>query len=199
MHCKGFRSADSSCKIIHMENQSLELPYRPCVGVVLVNKGGLVWIGRRLPKWSADKSAFIWQMPQGGIDQGEEPRAAAIRELEEETGVQSVDVVAESSGWLTYDLPDDLLGVALKGKYRGQTQKWFVMCFHGEDTEIRIEARNGHKQEFDAWRWARLEELPDLIVPFKRGIYETLVVEFGPLVSGLVSGQVAGIQAARPQ
>lgn len=199
MHRKGFRSADSSCKIIHMENQSLELPYRPCVGVVLVNKGGHVWIGRRLPKWSADKSAFIWQMPQGGIDQGEEPRAAAIRELEEETGVQSVDVVAESSGWLTYDLPDDLLGVALKGKYRGQTQKWFVMRFRGEDAEIRIEARNGHKQEFDAWRWARLDELPELIVPFKRGIYEALVAEFGPLVSGLVSAQIAGIQAVQPQ
>lgn len=171
-----------------MEPTALELPYRPCVGVVLVNKDGLVWIGRRLPKWSEDKSAFIWQMPQGGIDKDEEPRSAALRELEEETGVQSVDVIAESSGWLSYDLPDNLLGVALKGKYRGQTQKWFVMRFHGEDSEIRIEARNGHKQEFDAWRWASMDELPGLIVPFKRGIYEALVTEFKPLVRAQAAG-----------
>ena len=163
------------------QTQSPSLPYRPCVGVVLVNKDGLVWIGRRLPKWSEDKSAFIWQMPQGGIDKGEETRAAALRELEEETGVHSVEVMSESASWLSYDLPDNLLGVALKGKYRGQTQKWFVMRFLGDDTEIRIEARNGHKQEFDAWRWAPLEELPDLIVPFKRGIYEALIAEFGAL------------------
>lgn len=166
-----------------MEPSSSQLPYRPCVGVVLVNRDGLVWIGRRLPKWSEDKSAFIWQMPQGGIDKGEEPRAAAVRELEEETGVQSVDIIGESAGWLSYDLPDNLLGVALKGKYRGQTQKWFVMRFKGDDTEIRIEARNGHKQEFDAWRWAPLDELPSVIVPFKRGIYEALVAEFGGLVA----------------
>ena len=159
-----------------------QLPHRPCVGIVLVNKDGLVWIGRRLPKWSEDKSAFIWQMPQGGIDADEEARAAALRELEEETGVRSVEVIGESAGWLTYDLPDHLLGVALKGKYRGQTQKWFVMRFRGDDAEICIAARNGHKQEFDAWRWARLEELPDLIVPFKRGIYDALIAEFAPLV-----------------
>ena len=158
------------------------LPYRPCVGVVLVNTAGLVWIGRRLPKWSEDKSAFIWQMPQGGIDKDEPPRAAAIRELEEETGVRSAEIIAESANWLTYDLPDHLMGVALKGKYRGQTQKWFVMRFFGADSEICIEARNGHKQEFDSWRWAPLPELPDLIVPFKRGIYESLIAEFGNLV-----------------
>jgi putative (di)nucleoside polyphosphate hydrolase len=157
------------------------LPYRPCVGVVLVNRAGLVWIGRRLPKWSEDKSAFIWQMPQGGIDKGEEPRAAAIRELEEETGVHSAEIVAESATWLSYELPANLMGIALKGKYRGQTQKWFVMRFSGDDAEVRIEARNGHKQEFDAWRWAPLAELPGLIVPFKRGIYEALVAEFGAL------------------
>jgi putative (di)nucleoside polyphosphate hydrolase len=157
------------------------LPYRPCVGVMLLNRDGHVWIGRRLPKWSEDKSAFIWQMPQGGVDPGEATRDAALRELEEETGVQSVDVIAESAGWLSYDLPEALLGVALKGKYRGQTQKWYVMRFRGADTEIRIEARNGHKQEFDAWRWAPLEELPNLIVPFKRGIYEALAAEFSAL------------------
>ena len=165
-----------------MESTTRELPYRPCVGIILVNKDGLVWIGRRLPKWSEDKSAFIWQMPQGGIDTGEDVRVAALRELEEETGVQSVDVVAESTQWLSYDLPDSLVGVALKGKYRGQTQRWFVMRFRGDDSEIKIEARNGHKQEFDSWRWAPLHELPDLIVPFKRGSYEALITEFGALV-----------------
>ena len=158
-------------------------PYRPCVGIILVNAAGLVWIGRRLPKWSEDRSAFIWQMPQGGIDRGEEPRAAALRELEEETGVHSVEVIAENKEWLSYELPGNLMGVALKGKYRGQMQKWFVMRFLGDDTEIRIEARNGHKQEFDAWRWAHLGELPGLIVPFKRGIYEALLREFGGLVA----------------
>lgn len=167
------------------ETSATSLPYRPCVGVVLVNREGLVWIGRRLPKWSEDKSAFIWQMPQGGIDKGEEPRAAALRELEEETGVQSVEVVAESAGWLSYDLPDQLVGVALKGKYRGQTQKWFVMRFSGDDSEVKIEARNGHKQEFDAWRWAPIEELPGLIVPFKRGIYDALVAEFAPMIRAM--------------
>lgn len=168
------------------------LPYRPCVGVVLLNRDGLAWIGRRLPKWSEDKSAFIWQMPQGGIDKGEDPGRAALRELEEETGVQSVEVIAESDDWLSYDLPDNLMGVALKGKYRGQTQKWFVMRFLGEDSEIRIEARNGHKQEFDSWRWAPLAELPALIVPFKRGIYETLIAQFGALA------QPVAPDAARP-
>ena len=172
-----------------IETSATSLPYRPCVGVILVNRDGLVWIGRRLPKWSEDKSAFIWQMPQGGIDKDEEPRAAALRELEEETGVHSVEVVAESKEWLFYDLPDQLLGVALKGKYRGQTQKWFVMRFTGADNEVRIEARNGHKQEFDAWRWAPLQELPGLIVPFKRGIYEALVDEFGAIVAGLATKQ----------
>jgi putative (di)nucleoside polyphosphate hydrolase len=165
------------------------LPYRPCVGVVLLNREGLVWIGRRLPKWSEDKSAFIWQMPQGGIDKDEEPRRAALRELEEETGVQSVEIIAECADWLSYDLPENLMGVALKGKYRGQVQKWFVMRFLGDDAEIRIEARNGHKQEFDSWRWAPLAELPGLIVPFKRAIYEALVVQFGDLARPEPAGQ----------
>ena len=158
-----------------------QLPYRPCVGVMLVNGPGLVWVGRRLPKWSEDRSAHFWQMPQGGIDKGEEARKAALRELEEETGVRSVEVVAEIDHWLSYDLPDHLLGVALKGKYRGQTQKWFLMRFTGNDREIEIEPRKGHKQEFDAWRWASIKELPGLFVPFKRPIYEALVAEFAPL------------------
>jgi putative (di)nucleoside polyphosphate hydrolase len=164
-----------------MTIHQLDLPYRPCVGIMLINRQGLVWIGRRLPKWVGDKSAYIWQMPQGGLSAGEEPQAAALRELEEETSVRSVSVVAESSKWLSYDLPSHLLGVALKGRYRGQRQKWFAMRFLGEDSEIDISARNGHKAEFDAWRWAIAAELPHLIVPFKRPIYEVLVSEFGYL------------------
>ena len=164
-----------------MEHVAKSLPYRPCVGVMLVNAQGLAWVGRRLPKWSEDRSAHFWQMPQGGIDKGEEARAAALRELEEETGVHSVEVVAETDRWLSYDLPDNLLGVALKGKYRGQMQRWFLMRFTGVDSEIEIGARNGHKQEFDAWRWAPITDLPGLIVPFKRPIYDALVAEFGPL------------------
>jgi putative (di)nucleoside polyphosphate hydrolase len=156
-----------------------QLPLRPCVGVMLLNAQGLVWVGRRLPKWFGDKSAYIWQMPQGGIMSGEAPKEAALRELEEETSVRSVEYLAESAGWLDYELPEHLLGVALKGRYRGQRQKWFAMRFTGNDSEIDISAKNGHKAEFDAWRWARIEELPELSVSFKRPIYEAISQEFG--------------------
>jgi putative (di)nucleoside polyphosphate hydrolase len=155
------------------------LPLRPCVGVMLLNRQGLVWVGRRLPKWFGDKSAYIWQMPQGGITSGEAPEHAALRELEEETSVRSVEILGEAGEWLEYELPKHLLGIALKGRYRGQRQKWFAMRFTGKDSEIDISARNGHKAEFDAWRWARVEELPELAVSFKRPIYETLSREFG--------------------
>ena len=157
---------------------TLELPYRPCVGIMLINRDGLVWVGRRLPKWQGDRAAYIWQMPQGGIDAGERNRAAALRELEEETGVRSVEVIAEAPGWFVYDLPDELLGIALKGKYRGQKQKWFAMRFTGDDSEIDISARRGHKAEFDAWRWVPAAELPTLIVSFKRQIYLDVVRAF---------------------
>jgi putative (di)nucleoside polyphosphate hydrolase len=160
-----------------------DLPYRPCVGIMLINRGGLVWIGRRRPKWAGDGSAYIWQMPQGGISIGEDERAAALRELEEETGVHSVEVVAEAPRWLSYDLPEELLGVALKGRYRGQRQRWFAMRFTGDEAEIDISARGGHKAEFDAWRWAPVSELPQLIVPFKRQIYQDVVATFAPLVA----------------
>ena len=113
-----------------------------------------MWVGRRRPKWAGDGSAHIWQMPQGGISAGEGARAAALRELEEETGVASVELLAEAPGWFTYDLPEELLGIALKGRYRGQRQKWFAMRFVGDESEIDIAPRNGHKAEFDAWRWA---------------------------------------------
>src|SRR5262249_17791136 len=114
---------------------SLDLPYRPCVGIMLINRAGLVWLGRRKPEWAGQSTGYIWQMPQGGIIAGEGCRAAALRELAEETGAISVEVVAEAPRWLSYDLPDELVGVALKGRYRGQRQKWFAMRFTGDDAE----------------------------------------------------------------
>jgi putative (di)nucleoside polyphosphate hydrolase len=160
----------------------MDLPYRPCVGIMLINRDGLVWVGRRRPKWAGDSLAYIWQMPQGGICQGEDALDAALRELGEETGVSSVEVLAEVPGWLSYDLPDELLGVALKGRYRGQRQRWFAMRFTGDDAEIDIAPRRGHKAEFDAWRWAPASQLAKLIIPFKRQIYRDVVAEFAAYV-----------------
>lgn len=160
------------------------LPYRPCAGIMLINRDGKVWIGRRLPKWEQDRSAYVWQMPQGGISFGEEPRAAAFRELAEETGVKSAEIVGETETWLSYDLPNHLIGIALKGRYRGQRQKWFAMRFTGDDSEIDIRGKAGQKAEFDAWRWAHPSELPALIVSFKREIYDAVIKEFAHLTAG---------------
>jgi putative (di)nucleoside polyphosphate hydrolase len=173
----GFRGG--TVDIMPTATTSLDLPYRPCVGIMLINGDGLVWVGRRLPKWQGDRSAYIWQMPQGGITTGESAEAAALRELEEETAVRSVEVLAQARSWLSYDLPNELLGIALKGRYRGQKQKWFAMRFTGQDSEIDISARLGHKAEFDDWRWAQPTELPRLAVPFKRQIYLDVVRTFG--------------------
>jgi putative (di)nucleoside polyphosphate hydrolase len=160
------------------------LPYRPGVGIMLINRDGLVWVGRRRPKWADDRARYIWQMPQGGICAGEHPLAAALRELEEETGVHSVEVVATAPRWLRYDLPKELLGVALKGRYRGQRQRWFAMRFLGEEEEIDIVPRRGHKAEFDAWRWAPVGELGELVAPFKRQVYRDVVAAFVPMIAG---------------
>jgi putative (di)nucleoside polyphosphate hydrolase len=157
------------------------LPLRTCVGIMLFNREGKVWVGRRRPKWTGDHSAHIWQMPQGGIERFEPPRLAALRELREETGITSVEIIGEHPEWLSYELPDDLIGVALKGRYRGQTQKWFAMRFLGEDSEIDLAPKAGSKQEFDAWRWAPIDVVPKLIVPFKRGVYEDVARTFAPL------------------
>lgn len=154
-----------------------KLPYRPCVGVVLFNREGRVWIGRRRDKANDEGAGQWWQMPQGGIDSGEDPARAALRELKEETGVVSAEVIAETPGWLRYDLPVHLIGKAWKGRYRGQEQKWFACRFLGEDAEIDISG-HGHKPEFDQWRWAPLAELPELIVPFKRAVYLEVVEAF---------------------
>jgi putative (di)nucleoside polyphosphate hydrolase len=121
-------------------------------------------------------------MPQGGIDEGEEPEAGARRELQEETGVRSARFIARTRNWYTYDLPSELLGVAWEGRYRGQKQMWFAARFEGEDSEIDIGPRAGHEQEFDAWRWVKMAELPRLVVPFKREVYASVIGEFGPLV-----------------
>lgn len=152
--------------------------YRPCVGIMVLNRDGLVWIGRRhdAPSEPEGPGAW-WQMPQGGIDEHEDPRQAALRELEEETGMRSVAIIAESPGWYTYDLPEALRPRAWGGRYRGQRQKWFAARFQGDEAEIALE-RPGHAPEFDAWRWARIGELVGLIVPFKRSVYEELVRDF---------------------
>jgi putative (di)nucleoside polyphosphate hydrolase len=152
------------------------LAYRRNVGIMVINRIGEVWIGRRsdAPADLEGPGAW-WQMPQGGIDASEDPARAALRELYEETGIRSVRIVGESAGWYTYDFPQGL------GKaYRGQQQKWFAVRFLGSDAEVML-AQPGHKPEFDAWRWARLGELLDLIVPFKRPVYDQVIRDFAAL------------------
>ncbi|MQT14197.1 RNA pyrophosphohydrolase [Segnochrobactrum spirostomi] len=160
-----------------------ELPYRPCVGIVLLSADGLVFVGRRAGGEEQVDSAHAWQMPQGGIDGEEDPLEAAKRELYEETGVRSVSLLAETPDWVRYDLPPELVGKAWKGRYRGQIQKWFAFRFEGPDSEIDVlKPPGGHKAEFAEWRWERLARLPDLVVPFKRAVYEKVVAAFAPLV-----------------
>jgi putative (di)nucleoside polyphosphate hydrolase len=161
-----------------------DLPYRPCVGVMILNRAGLVWAGRRIPAENSeyDGSPQLWQMPQGGIDQGEDPLTAAYRELYEETGMKTVTLLAEAKDWINYDLPPQLIGIGLKGKFRGQTQRWFAFRFDGDESEIAINPPpGGHSAEFDAWDWKPMAELPELIVSFKRGVYEQVVSEFSHL------------------
>ncbi len=154
----------------------MSLPYRPNVGAVLFNAAGLILVARRADMPNAEGAPGGWQLPQGGMDKGEDPAVAVFRELEEEVGTAHAEILAEHPEWLNYDLPPELLGKALHGKYRGQTQKWFALRFLGTDADIRLDL-DPHP-EFDAWRWARLVELPGMAVPFKRAIYERLAVDF---------------------
>ena len=153
-----------------MSKRSLVLPYRPCAGIMLPNNKGKVFVARRI-----DTDTEAWQMPQGGIENGEDPKVAAIRELEEETGITQADIIAEYQDWLTYDLPDKLYGKVWKGRYGGQTMKWYVMRFHGEDSDINIKTRH---PEFSSWRWVDMNDLQEIIVPFKRDIYKALSEKF---------------------
>ena len=156
-----------------------DLPYRRCVGIMVLNRAGLVFVGRRIEGPEHVDLVHAWQMPQGGIDAGEEPWPAALRELREETNISSVERLGEVAEWLNYDIPRDLVGQAWKGQYRGQTQKWFAVRFVGAESEIDIASPDGAAHaEFSAWRWQELKDLPDLVVPFKRPVYERVVQEF---------------------
>ncbi|HLQ19910.1 MAG TPA: RNA pyrophosphohydrolase [Tabrizicola sp.] len=148
------------------------LPYRPCVGVVLIDARGMVFAGQRI-----DSPSPAWQMPQGGIDEGEKPREAAYRELWEETGVtrDKVEFVGKTHGWVTYDLPPELLGKVWGGKFRGQKQKWFLFRFKGQDSDVKIASEH---PEFSTWRWILADEMVESIVPFKRAVYEEVIRSF---------------------
>lgn len=161
-----------------MNPKFTDLPYRPCAGIMLANTEGKVFVGQRIDK---APEGDAWQMPQGGIDDGEEAEQAALRELVEETGISPglVDVIARSRNEHFYDLPEELLGKIWKGKYRGQRQWWFLMRFKGVDGDINIDTDH---PEFSRWQWVSPDRLPQLIVPFKKRLYESLVSEFGELI-----------------
>ncbi len=154
---------------------TLDLPYRRGVGMMLLNADGLVLVARR-----AGMNDRHWQMPQGGIDEGESPRQAALRELEEEIGTNRAEILAEAPGWIDYDLPAEVARQAWGGAYRGQTHKWFVLRFTGRDRDIDLATDH---QEFDAWKWVAMETLPTLVVPFKRAAYALVVASFRHLVA----------------
>ncbi len=180
------KTADSSAQ------PRAHLPYRPCAGVVLFNRQGRVFIGRRtqMPPGGPGQA---WQMPQGGIDPGEDPFEAAVRELYEETNISSAELLAPAEDWLAYDFPDGVTEQKKRNKFRGQRQMWFAMLFTGDDTEIDIEhPDNGaHRAEFSDWRWECLESLPELIVPFKRDVYRQLVEWFADLPDKIRSGEIS--------
>ncbi|MEM8654231.1 MAG: RNA pyrophosphohydrolase [Pseudomonadota bacterium] len=154
-----------------------KLPYRKNVGVMVINVDGLVWVGQR-----TDRYRDAWQMPQGGVDKGEDARDAALRELEEETSIpaSAVELVAETADWLPYELPHDLIPKLWKGKYRGQKQKWFLLRFTGSDDVIDLDTAD---PEFSAWKWMAPADLPEAIVPFKRDVYVRVLAEFAPHMS----------------
>lgn len=152
-----------------------ERPYRPCVGIMLINKDGLVLVAQRI-----DQRAEAWQMPQGGVEDGETPRQAAMRELEEEIGTNRAEIIAESETWIPYDLPRDLANKVWRGRFRGQTQKWFAMRFIGVDGDINLATA---EPEFDAWKWTPMADLTDVAVHFKRENYRQVVEIFRHIVT----------------
>jgi putative (di)nucleoside polyphosphate hydrolase len=165
-----------------MKPDPATLPYRPNVGAVLFDARGQVFVARRADMPNAEGAPGGWQLPQGGIDAGEDPRGAILRELAEEIGTDRAEIVAEHPDWLSYDLPPELLGRALGGRFRGQRQRWFALRFLGTDADIRLDA-DPHP-EFDAWRWTDLAQLPILAPPFKREIYAILAASFAHLSNG---------------
>ena len=163
-----------------LEVDIAQLPYRPGVGIMLLNRDGLAFVAQRI-----DAPIEAWQMPQGGIDEGEDPKAAVFREMREEIGTDNADIIAESRDWLTYELPHELVPRVWKGRFRGQKQKWFALRFQGTDDEINIQTQD---PEFRAWRWVEPGELPALIIPFKRQLYCHLLEEFAHLAKGRTGG-----------
>ncbi len=163
--------------------------YRPCVGIALFNRDGRVFVGRRRVGAKEGPLRHAWQMPQGGIDPGEAEADAALRELYEETNISSVVPLGEARDWLSYDIPTPLAGLAWKGRYVGQRQKWFAFRFTGEESEIDVKRPGGgkHKPEFGVWRWEDLQRVPKLVVPFKRAVYEKVVEEFAPFARASAS------------
>ena len=163
------------------------LPYRPCVGIAVFNREGRVWIGHRNDAAAeGEGQGHWWQMPQGGLDPDEDPEEAAYRELFEETSIKNVELIRAADGWFTYDLPPELVGISWKGRYRGQKQKWFALRFTGAESEIDVLKPGGgeYKPEFSRWRWETLPRLPELVVPFKRTVYEQVVAAFHDIPAG---------------
>ncbi|WP_174284648.1 RNA pyrophosphohydrolase [Sphingomonas bacterium] len=160
------------------------LPYRPCAGIMLLNRQGQVFVGQRI-----DSTPEAWQMPQGGIDPGEDARDTAVRELREETGIapEHVELIATAPADLSYDLPSEMVGKVWKGRYRGQRQRWFLFRFLGTDTDVDIATAH---PEFRAWRWIDPDDLPHMIVPFKRDLYQQVLAVFRPHLDAAAAGTV---------